>query len=326
MNVTDLASLGSDAGSRLRLTGLLPGAVLALVLAGVLAAGAPDDAPSWDRARDAAAGLDGWQGVLLGLLVLVAALLLQPLQLSLVRGLEGYWDGIPGLRRLAAEGRRRQRRRIAQLTEAAAPRPSPTTGERAAMVRAVLARRQRFPQHDEDLLPTTLGNALRAAETRGGEPYGLEAVTAWPRLYPLLPDSTRGIVDDQRDALDMAARFSAVFAVLTLTTAGLLVQHPPWLLLPLAFAGLAWLSYRGAVAAALAYGTGIRVAIDLHRFELLRALHVPLPATRSAEIALNRQLSSFLLQGVAVEFEYDHDGDAPPRETPFEPAPASDGR
>jgi hypothetical protein len=69
---------------------------------------------------------------------------------------------------------------------------------------------------------------------------------------------------------------------------------------------LAWLAYRAAVAAAVAYGEGIRAAVDLHRFTLLEALHLPLPATPEEERELNRRLSRFLLQGVPLDAPYQH--------------------
>jgi hypothetical protein len=41
------------------------------------------------------------------------------------------------------------------------------------------------------LLPTRLGNALRAAEDRAGQRYGLLTVTILPRLYPYLSERVR---------------------------------------------------------------------------------------------------------------------------------------
>jgi hypothetical protein len=156
------------------------------------------------------------------------------------------------------------------------------------------------------VMPTRLGNALRAAELRAGEPYGLDAVVAWPRLYPLLSEPVRALVDGQRDALDLNARFCAVFAAAAVIAAALLAAHGWWLLVAVGCLVLAWLAYRSAVAAAIAYGEGIRTAVDLHRFSLLQALHLPLPATPEEERALNGKVSRFLLQGVPLDAPYQH--------------------
>jgi hypothetical protein len=156
------------------------------------------------------------------------------------------------------------------------------------------------------VMPTRLGNALRAAEMRAGEPYGLDAVVAWPRLYPLLSDPVRALVDGQRDALDVNARFCAVFAAAGVIAAALLAAHGWWLLVAAGCLVLTWLSYRSAVAAAIAYGETIRTSVDLHRFTLLEALHLPLPATPAEERALNAKVTRFLLQGVPLDTPYDH--------------------
>ena len=60
------------------------------------------------------------------------------------------------------------------------------------------------------------------------------------------------------------------------------------------------------MAAAIDYGESIRTAVDLHRFTLLEALHLPLPATLDEERALNAKLSRFLLQGVPLDATYEH--------------------
>ena len=61
--------------------------------------------------------------------------------------------------------------------------------------------------------------------------------------------------------------------------------------------GLSWLSYRAAISAGLAYGESIQAAYHLHRFDMLNALHLPLPSDRIEEIRLNRELSNFLKDG-----------------------------
>jgi hypothetical protein len=300
VSVVDMIGLGRDIGARFALVGLLPGVVLALFVLALLWSGAPGEAPDLDRILDEARELDAWAGGLLFLSLLVAAIVMQPLQLGLVRWLEGYWP-----RPLAARGRERYERRVTALEATTAPRRKPLTPEELATMSDAASELRLLPPR-EHLMPTRLGNALRAAEVRAGEPYGLDAVVAWPRLYPLLPDPVRAVVDGQRDALDVNARFCSIFAAAAVISAALLVTHGWWLLVPVGCLVLAWLAYRAAVASAVAYGESIRTAVDLHRFTLLEALHLPLPATPEEERELNRKLSRFLLQGVPLDAPFQH--------------------
>lgn len=98
---------------------------------------------------------------------------------------------------------------------------------------------------------------------------------------------------------------------ITAISAVLLFQHGWWLVVPVVTFCLAWISYHGAVASALAYGVGIRTAVDLHRFELLRTLHLPLPSNREVEKQANALLSEFLRQGRPVDFLYEHSSKKP---------------
>lgn len=307
MTPADLIGVGRDLGARLNLVGVLPGATLALYVLLLVWSGAPGDAPDVGRIPDHAAALGTFEAGLLTVTLLVAAVVSAPLQLTLVRALEGYWGGSPPARALAARMTARHERRRADLAALSAPRAQeqPDDEERRAMEGAAGALSRRYPPAGR-LLPTALGNTLRAAEARAGQRYGLETVTAWPRLYPLLGDGVRAVVDAQRDQLDVAARFCAVFAVAAATTAVLLATHGAWPALALAPLALALLSYRGAIEAALGYGEAIHAAFDLHRFDLLAALHLPLPADRESERDANGRLTAFLLQGAPENLVYEH--------------------
>jgi hypothetical protein len=75
---------------------------------------------------------------------------------------------------------------------------------------------------------------------------------------------------------------------------------------------LGWLlvvvAYRGAVAQARSYGQQIRTAIDLYRFELLKALRCPVPATPQEERALWARLAAWLYNsdlGAVQDLGYD---------------------
>jgi hypothetical protein len=299
-----LLGLGEALGTRFRVLGMLPSVLLVGFVLAVLEGGAPSDPPDLNEIAAAVEGLGAWEGVLLLLAVMALALLSEPLQLSLVRLLEGYWGGsaVAGLvaRPLIAL-QKRGRCREQKLELMAEGSVSTSRRELAAWRLRTL-----YPSASAELLPTRLGNVLRSAEGRAGGRYGLGSVVVWPRLYPLLPERLTGILDDQRGQLDVAARFCAVFLVAAAVSAALLVQHGWWLAVPLVALMLAVLSYRGAISAAIAYGVTLEAAFDLHRFDLLAALHLPLPPDRTTERSANKELSDFLRQGVPVNFGYTH--------------------
>ena len=307
-----LLGVARDAGRRVTLIGLLPTAMLALFILALVWGGAPSDPPSIGRFVDHLDTLSTTE-VLLGFLALLGvAILSQPLQLPLVRLLEGYWpsaaDSVAQARRSAHRARRARLEAAQLLTADDAGSGADNASVREARVQAAWRLRKLYPP-DPLVMPTALGNALRAAEDRAGRRYGLDTVVVWPRLYPLLSERVLAIVDDERTQLDVAVRFSVVLLVAALASLGLLITHGWLLVVPAGLLVLAWLAYRAAVGAAIAYGEGLETAFDLHRFDLLRGLHLPLPAGSDEERALNAQVTAFLLQGQQVPFAYEH-GDA----------------
>lgn len=306
----------SKLGVRFGLVGLLPTILLVLFVLALVWGGAPACPPRLQAALVAMAQFDTAQGLLLVIAILALTLILQPFQLLLIRLLEGYWgtSHLGGaLSKVFANRHSEKRDRIQtqldKLLEAAQKQSATGNTPTLAIQEGHLSDRiERFYPKGMTL-PTMLGNVLRAAEENAGVPYGLDIVTVWPRLYAILPDRTAGLVDDQRNQLDIAVRFCATFWMATVVSLGLLYQHGWWLTVPAATLALAWMSYRGAIASALAYGLGIRTAVDLHRFDLLRALHLPLPKDRETEKQTNADLSAFLRQGQPGDFHYDHPPD-----------------
>ena len=181
--------------------------------------------------------------------------------------------------------------------------------DRRAERQAAAQRLRGYPPADA-LLPTGLGNVLRAAELRAGERYGLDSLVTWPRLYPVLGEQVRALADDRRDQLDLSVRFCVVFAVATPVLLALLAPYGWWLAVPAGTFALAWLSYRAAIAAAAGYGEALETAFDLHRFDLLRALHLPLPDDLATEPRANEQVSAFLRQPFEYVFLLQHGGEA----------------
>ena len=158
----------------------------------MLLVGAPDTALTWTSLTIAFGELRLSEVGLVTVVAVAVAVTLQPLRVkSLVQLLEGY-SPISKRGWLYRVGLWRQMRRIDRLEDRLAVSVDPHRGQRhqkalEARAQAALDRlNERFPDLDR-LLPTSLGNALRAAEDRSGLRYGLQSVVLWPRLYPLLP-------------------------------------------------------------------------------------------------------------------------------------------
>ena len=142
------------------------------------------------------------------------------------------------------------------------------------------------------LLPTRLGNLLRAAETTAGERYGLNTVESYPRLRQVLSERLDQGLAELLTQLDAAAAFSIAFflsGALSLPIA----PYGLWAAVPLGFFLLSWLSYRGARVVAGHHRRLLLAAFDLHRFDLLKQLHYQLPDDPKAELPFNENLSSF---------------------------------
>jgi hypothetical protein len=155
--------------------------------------------------------------------------------------------------------------------------------------------------------PSRLATELSAPRAVVDDLYGLDLPVAWPRLEQVLPDRLRAAVDRRRATCELASR-SAATAVLVLVAA--IAAAPRWppyaLVLLLVPAALARLSYRAAVRAAAGYGQAVRVAFDLHRFDLLARLHLPLPAGPADERETNRRLCESWAGRLPAELPYRH--------------------
>jgi hypothetical protein len=147
---------------------------------------------------------------------------------------------------------------------------------------------------------------LAAAERRAGAEYGWDAVVAWPRLYPILTDQVRAVVDARRDTLDASARLTITATLTAVASTALLCRTGWWLLIALIPLATGWLAYTGTIQSALAYGEALTVAFDLCRFDLIKALHLPPPNDLPAERDLANTLCLQWRQGVSPQHSYHH--------------------
>jgi hypothetical protein len=227
--------------------------------------------------------------------VTASGLVVQRLTAPALRVFEGYWPTPlrPLLeRRLGAVGRRLEKdnSRWAEL----APlifEGKPTRAELDEFNRLDI-RLRHTPDNHLHYMPTTVGNILRAAETRPTDRYGIGVIALWPHLWSLLPEPQRQDLATARVALDNAVA-AYLWAVIFLFTATPLTW---WAILPGVTVCLAawfgWIPARARVFADL-----VEAAHDLHRLDLYKAVGVQPPATREDEPAAGRALTELVLRG-----------------------------
>jgi hypothetical protein len=156
---------------------------------------------------------------------------------------------------------------------------------------------QRFPPtqtppQPEDVMPTAVGNRLKAAELHPQARYGMDSIITWPRLWPLLSDELRQAISEARVNLNAAARLLG-WGLLTCVWVvwGAIWAVPLGLMLTV----VAWFR---AVYAAEVYGDLIRTAFDLHRFDLYAALQWPRPPDSASERVYGERLTQYLFRGI----------------------------
>jgi hypothetical protein len=165
--------------------------------------------------------------------------------------------------------------------------------------------RDYFPD-ETPTLPTTLGNTIAAFEDYPWTRYGIDAVVLWPRLLPTLTkENYAAYVEREKAALDFALNTCFLLLVLgvEIVYVGLLFggDFIDWVIAICSVLLFAYGVYGVAMAAAYNWGTTVRVAFDLYRYHLLRALYGRPPHNFSAERKMWQRISQFVREGVGFE-------------------------
>lgn len=299
-----LSAISGQFTKSLILGSLLPAAIFVMVWLGFVAPLLP---PGFSLPALDPLGVES-SAVAIVFATSVIAVLLHNLDIPLIRLYEGYpWKDSP-LGRLRTRAQRRtlaaERRRAALLFELTARRG--TAGFRRLVTHWGEAQRRalEFPDRESGVLPTRLGNVLRAFERYPSVQYEIDAIHFWPRLIAVIPGDYAAAIGEARTSFVFLLNTSFLFAVLSAsTTLAGLVYLPPGVpggvLLPAAaFALLSLWLYRTSLGSAAAWGELVKGAFDLYRWELLKKLgYDQQPRTREAERALWRQITQQLIFG-----------------------------
>ena len=189
------------------------------------------------------------------------------------------------------------------------------------------------PIDGELLLPTRLGNVLRASEIYPIERYHLEGITIWPRLFHVLPPQFVKDLEEKNNHFIFLINSSLMSYIIGAfsSAVGLIrspcqlfisvlschdPHNPEWfftrgfqsispfeyLWIGIVFIFTGYFLYRIAVNAAVSYGLFIRAGFDLYRFDLLKQLKHPIPRTLKEEKEIWDTLCEFFIAGNRLGF------------------------
>ncbi|MEH2214062.1 hypothetical protein [Nostoc sp.] len=227
------------------------------------------------------------------LMIAVSAFVVQKFDLSVLRFLEGYWSRwLQPLRRWMIQQQEHDFKRKDKRWQTLADKKEKQviTNEELEEYVTLDGQLMQFPSQFNRLMPTKLGNILRAAESRPYDKYGLDAVICWSRLWLVLPDGVKKELQEARSSLNTAARFwlwSLLFIVWIVWA---------WWAVPAALLGLIF-AYYWTVDAAGVYCSLLESAFDLYRLELYKSLRWPIPINPKQEQESGKQLTIYLLRG-----------------------------
>lgn len=165
----------------------------------------------------------------------------------------------------------------------------------------------RYPPADALIMPTRLGNILKAAEAYPQSRYGVDSVALFPRLAIAIDKEYMGHMDtanDQCSFLLNSCLLSGFFMMLAFSASLYLWLFPnpdhsslTYLLTGIVTSAIAWFFYNASLMNVSKYGNLIRSSYDLFRFGLLEKLHLPLPADSVEEKELWMDVTEFVTVG-----------------------------
>jgi hypothetical protein len=230
--------------------------------------------------------------LIVGLLAIaVSAAIIQRLELTVLRWLEGYWHRwLNPIRRGLVRRQESSFNRTKQTRKELFDRYDSLTSEEMDELVRLDWQRKQTPKQSDRLMPTRLGNILRAVERRPLEKYGLETVICFPRLWLLLPAEVKTELSEARSRLNSMVRIW-IWSLLFLGWG----YYALWAI-PVGLAA-AWFAYDCMLDAAAVYGDLLESAFDLYRTLLYKSLRLPLPKNPTEELLSGKALTDYLWRG-----------------------------
>jgi len=211
----------------------------------------------------------------------------------LYRVLEGYllWPAC-----LRKRGVARQRAIKASL--------QPGQGATGWLAELKLEKWSRFPDEDDEIAPTRLGNALRAFETYGSSRFELDSQTMWSELCAVIPKYLQDELDQSRASVDFFVALvylSIAFGVVSFVL-GVIERRNGWILVWAVAALLSsYLWYRLAVVASSYWAATVQALVNIGRSKLATEMGLCLPDSIDAEREMWGLVTRFVFYGSVNE-------------------------
>jgi hypothetical protein len=242
--------------------------------------------------------------VLAGLIVItVLSSLIYNFQYSIIRLFEGYWPRMKWLRKLRANRTELYKCRWEYLKQQMQTNTTLTEAERDEISQELSTFYPASIDNANLFMPTRIGNILRASEIYALNRYGINSISIWTRLSPILENKAMVALEYSRTTLDSMLLMSVLAATFTLIWCPILaIFTNNWVLFLLCALGwpLAWLSYHNAVQRAPDYSEQLKAIFDLYRHDLLKALNRAIPEDAEAERTEWLELSDFFEYNVPL--------------------------
>ncbi len=166
--------------------------------------------------------------------------------------------------------------------------------------------------------PTVMGNIAASVYAWAMTRYSMNLATFWSRLQPGLQADSNfyTVLQDAKFQLDflIACCWMSALTWLAWTIALIFLKTSlsAWLLVTIAGPFLTYFFYRLAATSYASFGDIMRTSVDLYRFSVLRAMHIPIPAGIAQERRTWEVLQKLTVFGQEnVELSYAKDESKP---------------
>lgn len=231
------------------------------------------------------------------LIITASAFVIQKFDLPVLRFLEGYWpQWMHPLRHQLVKHQYRWLKQTENRWQALKTKHDQQglTNKESYELAWLEWKLSQVPSQVDQLMPTKLGNLLKAAESYALNRYGLDSVICWPQLWLVLPDSTKKELQEARAELNTAVRvwfWSLLFLVWTIWA---------WWVVSVSVLSSLF-AYYWMLEATATYTDLLKASFDVHRPTLYKSLRWPLPKSPAQEHRKGLELTAYLQSGFYPE-------------------------